>query len=279
MAKIDRLGWAAGFSFTSHGVRVGIRANDPQALERVGDLLPPGAKMNASLNVERLYSIILGGPSTNPNVRKFNLLYNNHVRAARSRELEPVLDELERDLSMYIAEVARRRLFVHAGVVAVKGRAIVIPGRTLSGKSTLVAEFVRAGATYYSDEYAVFDAHGRVHPYARPLGLRENGPTERSVKRSVASLGGVAGDKPLPVGMILATEYKAGGKWRPRRISPGQGAMALLANTVAARAKPEVMLPIFQEAVRHAAILKSSRGDAKEVVDFVVKTFGTETET
>ena len=38
-----------------------------------------------------------------------------------------------------------------------RGRAIVIPGRTFSGKSTLVAELVRAGATYYSDEYAVED--------------------------------------------------------------------------------------------------------------------------
>lgn len=271
MAKIDRLGWAAGFSFSSYGIRVGIRANDPQALERVTHLLPPGAQLSESPRVERLYSIILGGPSTNPNVRKFNLLYNNHARAARSREPQDVFDELERDLSMYIAEAARRRLFVHAGVVAWKGKAIVIPGRTLAGKTTLTAEFVRAGATYYSDEYAVFDARGRVHPYARPLGIRENGPTEKSVKHSIEKLGGVAGDKPLPVGMILVSEYKENGKWHPREISAGQGAMALLANTLAARIKPEVALPTLQQAVEGATILKSSRGEAKEVVDSVLK--------
>jgi len=271
MEKIDRLGWAAGFSFSSYGIRVGIRANDPQALERVAELLPPGSVVNESPRVERLYSIILGGPSANPNVRKFNLLYNNHARAARSREPQDVFDEFERDLSMYVAEAARRRLFVHAGVVAWKNRAIVIPGRTLAGKTTLVAEFVRAGATYYSDEYAVFDAHGRVHPFARPLGIRENGPTKKSVKYSIDALGGSAGDKPLRVGIILVSEYKENGKWKPREISAGQGAMALLANTVAARIKPEVALPTLQQAVQGARVLKSSRGEAKEVVDSVLK--------
>ena len=34
---------------------------------------------------------------------------------------------------------------------------------------------VRAGATYYSDEYAVIDDTGLVHPFARPLGIREEG--------------------------------------------------------------------------------------------------------
>jgi hypothetical protein len=31
-----------------------------------------------------------------------------------------------------------------------------------------VAELVRAGATYYSDEFAVLDSRGRVHPFPRP---------------------------------------------------------------------------------------------------------------
>ena len=181
-----------------------------------------------------------------------------------------MFDELERDLSLYIAEAARRRLFVHAGVVVWNGKAIVIPGRSFTGKTTLVAEFVRAGAMYYSDEYAVFDAHGRVHPYARPLGIREKG-VGKAKKYSVAELGGTAGDKPLPVGLVLVSEYKADGKWKPRNISRGNGAMALLANTVAARLKPNVMLPTLQRAVEHATILKSSRGEVKEVVDFVLK--------
>ena len=56
---------------------------------------------------------------------------------------------------------------VHGGVVAHDGRAILLPGPTHAGKSTLVAELVRRGAPYFSDEYALIDADGRVHPYPR----------------------------------------------------------------------------------------------------------------
>src|SRR5262249_9105581 len=52
---------------------------------------------------------------------------------------------------------------VHSGVVAHGGRAILLPGPTSTGKSTLVAELVRRGAAYFSDEYALLDAEGRVH--------------------------------------------------------------------------------------------------------------------
>ena len=55
----------------------------------------------------------------------------------------------------------------HAGVVGWRGRAIVIPGRSHAGKSTLVAELVRRGAVYYCDEFAVLHETGRVHPYRR----------------------------------------------------------------------------------------------------------------
>ena len=64
-----------------------------------------------------------------------------------------------------MAAETRERVFVHAGVVGWKGHAIVIPGRSRSGKTTLVAELVKAGAEYYSDEFAVLDAEGRVHPF------------------------------------------------------------------------------------------------------------------
>lgn len=53
----------------------------------------------------------------------------------------------------------------------------MVPGRTLSGKSSLVLALVKAGADYYSDEYAVFDGSGRVHPYSKPLSRRSgSGP-------------------------------------------------------------------------------------------------------
>ena len=64
-------------------------------------------------------------------------------------------------------------MFVHAGVVAVDGRALLLPGGSFTGKTTLVAALLRAGAQYGSDEYAVLDEAGLVLPaYPRPLSIR-----------------------------------------------------------------------------------------------------------
>lgn len=264
MEKIDRLGWAAGISFTSYGLRVGIRVNDPQVLESLTARLPPGWKPAPTPVVDRLYSIIAGGRRQRPGVRRFSLLYENHVRIARTLNLEQIIEALASTLRLHVAEMARRRLFVHAGVVGWRGRAILLPGRSFSGKTTLVAELVRTGATYYSDEYAVLDARGRVHPFPKPLSIREAGRVEQR-DCTVEELGGRAGVKPLPVGLVVVSEYKAGARWRPQALTPGVGTLALLSNTVAARREPEKALAILQQVVTQAPVLKGVRGEAESV--------------
>jgi molybdopterin/thiamine biosynthesis adenylyltransferase len=208
---------------------------------------------------------LVGGKDPRANVRRFNLLYADHVRLVRSNVLDTVFDTLESDLRLFVAEWARHRVFVHAGVVGWKGKAIVIPGRSYSGKSTLVAEFVRAGATYYSDEYAVFDSLGRVHPFSKPIELRGEGDYRQS-KVTVSELGGSAGTKPLPVGLVLMTQFKKGARWRPRKLTAGKGVLELLFNTVCARRYPEKALATLKRVAHKADVLKGVRGDATEVV-------------
>lgn len=270
MDKIDRLGWAAGFSFKAYGVRVGVRVNDPDALDRVKGILPPGWQSCAAPVVERLYSLFVGGPDPRGRFHRLNLLYSDISRAARSRDLNQVLDIFESDLHIYIAEKAHRRVFVHAGVVGWKGKAIVIPGRSFSGKTTLVSELVRAGATYYSDEFAVLDAQGRVHPFPRPLAIREDGGAEQ-IKYPVEALGGQAGVKPLPVGLVIVSKYKQGARWRPQQLSGGKGALELLNNAVPARSRPEAVLDAVRQVVSKAPILKGVRGEAAEMVEHLLK--------
>ena len=222
MEKINRLGWADGISFTTYGLRIGVRTNTPAALEQLAAVLPPGWQLSRSPEVERVYSLLVGGPGQQAqqaqqgNVRRYNLLYADAGRLARSMDLDDVLARLEGDLRIYIAERAKQRLFVHAGVVGWRGRAILIPGTSHSGKSSLVAALVRAGATYYSDEYAVLDARGRVHPFSVPLSLRD-GPNGEVRKRQAEALGGRPGVAPLPVGLVAITKYQPGG---PLAISP-----------------------------------------------------------
>ena len=269
MQKVDRLGWAVGFALKTYGLSIGIRANDPAGLVQVCQHLPHEWKTTSAPVVDRLYSIIVGGRGPRPNVRPFNLLYADHNRIARSTELDAIFQTLESDLRITVAEFARHRVFVHAGVVGWNGKAIVVPGRSYSGKSTLVAELVKAGATYYSDEYAVIDHRGRVHPFRKPLEMREEGAFKQS-KVHVEEIGGRFGVKPLPVGLVLISQFKSGGKWRPRTLTPGEGVLALLSHTVSARRSPERALATLQHAVSTARILKGTRGEAKQVVDRVL---------
>jgi hypothetical protein len=265
MLKVDRLGWADGFAFKSYGVRIGIRSNERSALERVCEHLPREWERASLPIVDRVYSILVGGAGSRANLRRFNLLYADHVRLERSVDLDSVFDRLESDLRIFVAEFAKHRVFVHAGVVGWNGKAIVIPGRSYTGKSTLVAELVRAGATYYSDEYAVFDARGRVHPFSKPIELRREGEYKQS-KIEVSDLGGYPGTKPLDVGMVLMTQFKDGARWRPRKLTAGKAVLEMLFNTVSARRNPERALATLQRVTAQADVWKGVRGHATEVV-------------
>jgi hypothetical protein len=266
MKDKDSLGCVAGFSLKSYGVRVSVRSNDAAALERVCGHLPSEWERTSSLAVDRVYSILVANKGT----RRLNFLYGDDVQLSSSKGLTDIFERFESDLRLFVAELATHHVFVHAGAVGWKGQAILIPGRSFSGKSTLVAELVRAGATYYSDEYAVLDARGRVHPFSKPLELREEGD-HRQTKITVAELGGQAGTKPLPVGLVLITEYKNGARWRPRKLTAGNGVLQMLFNTVSARRSPGRALATLQRVAASADVLKGVRGDAGKVVPAVLQ--------
>jgi hypothetical protein len=172
MHKLDRLVWAEGISIHAFGRRIGIRTNAPEVLDRVEELLPPGWEPGCSPLVDHLFSLRVGLSSRPVRVKNFHLLYGGFTLLARSFDLDEVLRALESHRHLYVGECASNRVFVHAGVVGWRGRAILLPGASRSGKSTLVAALLRAGARYYSDEYAVLDPLGLVHPFARPLSIR-----------------------------------------------------------------------------------------------------------
>jgi hypothetical protein len=264
MEKLDRLGWAAGLAFTAYGVSVGVRVSDRSVLERVRALLPPGWKPARKPTVRRLYSLIVGGPTARPGVRRFNLLYSDAARLLRTHDLEEALAQLELDLELYIADRAPRRTFVHAGVVGWNGQAIVIPGESFSGKSSLVKALVKAGASYYSDEFAVLDERGRVHPYPIPLTIRPARDGGPSTKYRAEELGGMAGIGPLPVGLVLITRYVGGARFRPRPLSAGRAVLELLAHALPARRRPGRVLDALTQAVAQASVLRGTRGEAEE---------------
>lgn len=182
--------------------------------------------------------------------------------------LDDALDLLEIQLQIYIGLHAPNRIFVHAGVVAYDGRAIVIPGRSFAGKSTLVFALVRAGADYYSDEFAVIDERGQVHPYAAPLWLRDSPPDRRD---GLERFEGRQGSEPLPIGAVVVTNYRAGSEWNPTRVSPGRGVLALLDNALSALARPQEATRFITRALDGAVVLEGERGEADDVAPRLLK--------
>jgi hypothetical protein len=267
-SRIDDPDLARSLSVISYGVRIGICADTQMILDRFLARLPLGCKLTSSGLMQRSYSIVDSSGGRAKTARRFDLCADG-IAIGRKLTITDALETLESNLQHYVAEMARRRVFVHAGVVGWKGLGVLIPGRSFAGKSTLVAELIGAGATYYSDEYAVLDSRGRVHPFARPLGIRE-GRKGRTTRYSIETLGGRAGVKPLPVALVISSRFVNGATWQPRRISAGQGALELLANTVPARRQPELSLATLQQAASQAHFYKGKRGEAGETAKWIV---------
>jgi hypothetical protein len=269
MGNLEKLSWIDAFAVTGYGVRVGVRVNDDALIERLRPRLPPGAKISPMGTVDRILSVILAPPSERRGVKNYHLVYSNHDLVGRSHRLDVVLDNYDTHLRMAMAEFSRRKLFVHAGVVAWKERAILLPGSTLAGKTHLVAELVKAGAAYLSDEYAILDEDGWVHPFAKPLSMRPS-KTGPQIETPVEQIGGVPGRKPLPVGLVVMSQFREGARWRPKRLTAGQGVLELLDNAFSARRSPEFAMNILGRVASGATVLKGTRGDATTMTGHIL---------
>jgi hypothetical protein len=166
-------------------------------------------------------------------------------------------------IRLRVAENAVDRVFVHAGVVGWRGRAVMVPAGSHKGKTTLVAELIRNGAEYYSDEYAVIDKSGLVHPFPRDLSMRHVDRTDPKSRIPASRLGGKTGVDPINVGGVLFTEYRKGARWAPKTLTVGQGIVETIPHTIPVHSNTKFSLEVLNKAFKGAIIAKSFRGDAK----------------
>lgn len=82
---------------------------------------------------------------------------------------------LEWAMNWVVASRAHRHLLIHAAVAARDGRALLLPGASGAGKTTLCALLVARGWRLLSDEFAVIDpARGRCVPMPRPPSFKND---------------------------------------------------------------------------------------------------------
>jgi hypothetical protein len=173
--------------------------------------------------------------------------------------------------------VRRRDLYcVHAAVVTWRGRALVLPGLSRAGKSTLALALVLAGAGFLSDELLAFTPHGRAEPLPRAIKLRDEcvrafpelahacvGRGEgRCVPFDALPADVLAG--PAPIGAIAVPRWHPAASDRPRAISRGDALLALTASSLNFGAHGAASLDRLAALVRDAATFALDWNDPRE---------------
>lgn len=246
--------------FTAYGVSVGIEFpgdfNSEDLIETIKNSIPLNSEIINLTNADQNFKI------RNKKNNKLTLQKNEEAKLTVENKFQ-LLERLESQVRLTVAEHAVSKVFIHAGVVCINNRAVIIPARSFKGKTTLVVELVKAGATYYSDEYAVADENGLIYPFPKTLSVRGIIDDYTQLERSVEFYGGKAGSKPIKTGIILVSEFVKNSHWKPQVITQGEAVLELINNTIPIRNKPEFSLNILNKLANDAVSIKTKRGEAK----------------
>jgi len=171
------------------------------------------------------------------------------------------LDRCRSTLALFAAERLSHHVAVHAGVIVVNDMAIVLPGPSMSGKSTLCEAAGQIGLRVLSDEYALLRDDGRVEGWPRPIRLRTAEGTWKEGRTPVTAT------QPWPVGLVATLTYSAEQRGLDiRSCSPGEAVMDLLANTICAQSRPEQAFNAAVTLARSCSAVRGIRGEADEAV-------------
>jgi len=270
LKKLNLIEWKAQINFEAYGTRVGIRSNCVKTIENfkviLPEILPAGWNDLGKTAPDYLFSIV-----REDNHSKKDALYKNDEVILEEFSIEESWAFIKSQIRITVAEFSEEYVFLHAGVVGWKGRAVIMPGKSFAGKTTLVSEFVKRGADYYSDDLTVIDKNGYVHPFPKKLSIRGILENNEQVDFEVEELGGSRGLDPIPVGALILTEYKKHKKPEFSRCSVGHGIMKSIENSLSVRQSPKFVINVLNKITKDAIILESSRREAKEFVDFFLK--------
>lgn len=263
--NLDKIEWNSFFAFEAYKVKIGIRSDNPEIIEefrsRLLLLIPTGFTEIEFSKVSHTFSIRWGGKG------KKILVYKNEDEIHKFSVKDWKIDLVESHIRMTVAEFADEFVFLHAGAVSYKNKAIIIPARSFSGKTTLVAELASRGLEYYSDEYAVIDKNGLLHPYPKQLSMRGIIDEHQQLDIDVEEYGGKKGYKPINIGLILVSKFIKGAKFKPQLLTSGEGIIESISNSVSIRQNPEFVLKVLGIVVSQAKVIKTNRTEAKRFAD------------
>jgi hypothetical protein len=158
-------GWAT-MELRILSFRARVRAERAEVVGRLAELYPPGS----TLDVTRVCDVEVAGDGGS-----FELRFDGQVVGIASSPAEATA-RVEYLINRAAAVASADQVLIHAGVVAFGDDAMILPGPSGRGKSTLVAGLCLSGLAYGSDELAVVDPDtAAVRPFAKAICLKEGG--------------------------------------------------------------------------------------------------------
>ena len=245
------------YTTRTFGVDVQIETDISELLDRI-DLCLPACPTSGGGTAPRLaYHVRRTGPHASSIV-----VVRNRRAIARVADVDEACHRLVRDAQASIGRLTPRFAWLHAGVVAVGGRALVLPGRSGTGKTTLVEALVGAGAQYGSDEFAIVDDAGRVYPYPRALGRKS--PDHHTTWIRASHIGATTMEPARPAAAVVFTAFEPGAELRPTLLTPASAALRLIGSALAARGLPDTTLRSVRALLSGATAFASTRGEAAD---------------
>jgi hypothetical protein len=140
-------------------------------------------------------------------------------------------------------------LLLRGAAVVWRERAILLPGRSGTGTSSLAADLVRCGATRYADGLVFLDHAGRVHP-----------------------AGDTRGPSAPRVLLVVATTYRPGLSWRPGLSRGGRAVLPIVERALAQGVRPRRALRLAAGLAAGLATLRGAYGEAADAAPQILAT-------
>jgi hypothetical protein len=142
-----------------------VRAERPEIVDRLAELYPSRSTPDGARGCE----VVVDGTGAHE-------IFVDGQSVGCASSLAEAVARVEYLTNRAAAVALVDHILIHAGVVAVGNDAIVLPGPSGRGKSTLVAGLSLSGLAYASDELAVVDpVTAAVRPFAKAICLKEGG--------------------------------------------------------------------------------------------------------
>ena len=267
--KFEEVEWSEKFCLECYGTKINIRTDYGNLKSELLKYIPVIKQSDGFDEVPNTVSLITGRG------KNINGLYFNNEPAMLFERLEKDTIEFAADkILMIMAAVSLpSKIYLHAGAVVWKGFGILIPGISFSGKTTLVREFIEAGADYFSDDCLVLDDRGNMLPFPRDLAIRtDNG----RVFKNAANFGAKNGIGKEKIKLIVFADYVKNSVWEARKLTVGESVLKLMDNfyyRTSVGHAPSEIIKILTNLTNQASVYGGERGDASQIIRWVSRNY------